>query len=271
VQTSAELARDEATQELLGFLRARPTGNDRFEASGPDWHGDRVFGGFIVAQALSAAMQTADLPPHSLHGYFMRPEIANAPVAITVDRVRDGKTFRTRRATLWQDDKELFEATVSFHGGDPGDEYQMPMPDASPPEDLSTEPDDDEWQSPVEHRDVGPVRAPDGTFVSTRRVWERSGAVGDDPADHLLILAYLSDMTGTGFRPHSLDTWGNHADASLDHAVWFHRRFRTDEWLLYDLQCLINAAGRSTVRGCFYSRDGALVASMAQELLIRPV
>jgi acyl-CoA thioesterase-2 len=171
--------------------------------------------------------------------------------------------------TLSQDDKDIFHATVSFHGGDPGDEYQMPMPAGVPaPDDLPTA----DWgPPPFEVRDIGPLLAPDGTYTSTRRVWERSGAVGDDPRDHLLVATFLSDMTGSGFRPLSLDAWGEHADASIDHAVWFHRPIRTDDWLFFDLHALINAGGRSTARGCLYSRDGTLVLSMAQELLIRPL
>jgi acyl-CoA thioesterase-2 len=223
----------------------------------------------IVAQALSAAMQTSERPVHSLHGYFLRPQRANEPVELTVERVRDGRTFSTRRVVTTQDSKDVFHCTCSFHGGDDGDEYQMPMPAGVPnPDGLVNE----DWgPPPFEIRDAGSVRAEDGTYISTRRVWERSGEVGDDPTSHLLVAAFLSDMTGRSFRPISGEESDDYADASIDHAMWFHGPIRTDDWLLFDVQTLINALGRATVHAKMFDRDGRLVLSMAQELLIRPV
>src|SRR5688500_7059139 len=173
--------RDQATRELVQYCTARPLGDDRFAAEGPDWFGERVFGGVIVAQALSAAMQTTERPVHSLHGYFLRPERANEPIELAVERVRDGRTFSTRRVVITQDNKDVFHATCSFHGGDDGDEYQMTMPSVPAPDEL---PPSDWAPPPFEVRDAGSVKADDGTYVSTRRVWERSGDAGDDPVAH---------------------------------------------------------------------------------------
>jgi acyl-CoA thioesterase II len=264
------------TQELLRFCSARPCGDDRFEAEGPDWHGGRVFGGIVLAQAVSAALQTVDpsRAVHSMHGYFLRPERPGT-VDVGVERVRDGRTFSTRAVTLYQDGRELFRATGSFHGGDEGDEYQLTMPpDVPSPDEIEPEvrdvEDDEPW---FDVRNVGPTPIlDDGTYASTKRAWMRcTERLPDDPAVHATLGAHLSDMTWTSFRPLRMDEWGHSADASVDHAVWFHRPFRVDEWIYQDFQALINASGRATVRGCFYTQDGGLVLSMAQELLIRPL
>jgi acyl-CoA thioesterase II len=234
-----------------------------------------VFGGVIVAQAVNAALQTVDpsRAMHSMHGYFLRPERPGA-VDIDVERVRDGRTFSTRAVTLRQDGKELFRATCSFHGGDEGDEYQLTMRDVPGPDGIEPEVDDDEDDPQTfEVRNVGPspVRD-DGTYASTKRAWMRSVEyLPDDPSIHVTLAAHLSDMTWTSFRPLRMDEWGHSADASIDHAIWFHRPFRVDEWIYQDFQALINASGRATVRGRFYTQNGSLVLSMAQELLIRPL
>jgi acyl-CoA thioesterase-2 len=265
--------RVQMAKELVRALEPRPLGDGRFEIDSADWWGgDRVFGGMVIAQAAAAASQTVSgVPLHSLHGYFLRPEVPGPPVVATVDAVRDGRTFTTRSVTLEQDGRTVFTATASFHTPEPGDEYQIPMPTGLPPPGGLPEP---EWSDgPFEQREAGADGpGPDGTYRSTRRAWIRCAAgVPDDPAVHATLATFLSDMTGTSFRPLSLGEWGLHTDASLDHAVWLHRPIRVDEWLLFDLQAVVNTAGRATVRGTLFTQAGELCLSMAQELLIRPL
>jgi acyl-CoA thioesterase-2 len=260
-------------QELIAGISMAPAGEDRFTGVAPLWFGDRVFGGVIVAQTLHAALQTAEanVGLHSLHGYFVRGAQGGEPVDVEVQRLRDGRAFSTRHAVMRQPDRLVFWMTCSFHVQEPGAEYQLAMEDGVPgPEGLP----DSEWvPGPFLARDVGPSPpAGDGTMSSTRRVWFRcTGELPDDPRLHLVLGAYLSDVTGNSFRPLSLDSWDGYADTSLDHALWFHRPFRVDEWLYYDLQTVINTAARSLVRGSMYRADGRLCLSMAQELLIRPL
>jgi acyl-CoA thioesterase-2 len=260
-------------RELVEGLSMMPTGTDRFTGEAPEWFGDRVFGGVIVAQTVHAVLQTVEgtTRPHSLHGYFIRGPKAGEPVEVVVDRLRDGRTFSTRHAVMRQGERLVFWMTCSFQADEPGDEYQLPMEAGVPgPDGLPQSP----WApGPFLARDVGPSPpGPDGTMASTRRVWFRCAEeLPEDPAVHLTLGAYLSDVTGSSFRPLSLDSWGEHTDASLDHALWFHRPFRADEWLYYDLQAVINTGGRSLVRGSMYRPDGRLCLSMAQELLIRPL
>jgi acyl-CoA thioesterase-2 len=259
-------------RELAEVLALTPLDGERFRGRTPDWYDQgHIFGGVVVAQALSAAMQSVPggLLPHSLHGYFLRAVRPGPPVEVVVDHLRDGRSFTTRQVTVTQDDRRAFAGACSFHAPEDGVEYELGIPAVPPPEEV--EPDAFP-QGPFEVRDAGPspVRD-DGTYASTRRMWVRCApALPNDARIHTAVLAYLSDMTGTSFRPHSLGEWGTHTDASLDHAVWFHRPARADEWLLYDLHALVNTAGRSVVRGSMY-QDGHLRLSMAQELLIRPL
>jgi acyl-CoA thioesterase-2 len=261
--------------DLVMALTPVAIGEDRYTLPGTDWwRGDRVFGGMVVAQALRAAQASVpdELPVHSLHGYFLRPVPVGAPVELSVERIRDGRSFTTRRVTSSVDGRDTFMLTCSFHAPEDGDEYQMTMPRVPPPESVPST----DVPIPFDVRELGSTpRRADGTFLATRRVWFRTREPLTGPADtapmHAAIVAYLSDMTGAAFRPYSLGTWGGYTDASLDHALWCHRPCRTDEWLLYDLQCVVNTGGRSTIRGALYSQDGALCASMSQELLIREV
>jgi acyl-CoA thioesterase-2 len=268
--------------ELVEAIVARPVavaasvaaadGSEVFETSCPDWWGgERTFGGMVVAQALHAATQTvpADLNVHSLHAYFLRPSRPEYPSIHTVQRVRDGRSFTTRDVTTEVEGRTVFRMTCSFHQAEAGDEYQLPMPVGVPG------PDEIEGTSgapfPFDVRNLGATpRRQDGTYESTRRCWFRTrGRLPDDRALHACVLAYLSDMTGAAFRPHSLDSWGGYTDASLDHAVWFHRPRRADEWNLFDFQAVANAGGRSTIRATMHGADGQMYLSMAQELLIR--
>ncbi|HUO48821.1 MAG TPA: acyl-CoA thioesterase domain-containing protein [Acidimicrobiales bacterium] len=254
--------------ELLAAVRVRPTGTDAFEATSPDWWGERVFGGMVVAQHLSAAQHgtAPGLRLHSAHGSFLRAVVPGPPVTLRVEHLREGRTFTTRQVTAEQAGRATSRFVCSFHTEEPGDEYQLPMQDVPHPDGLPSS----DAPGPFLTRDAGPLPCADGTFRSSARLWHRTvGPLPDDPAAHVAMLGFFSDMTRTSFRPLSLDDWGTHIDASVDHAVWFHRPARPDRWLFYDLQAVVNTAGRSLVRGLMYTEDGRLVLSMSQELLIR--
>jgi acyl-CoA thioesterase-2 len=279
------VARDEAEEaevveatlwDLMDAMTARDAGSDAdesptFTTTSPDWwHEGRTFGGMVVAQALSAALQTA--PPgldiHSLHGYFLRPTAPGARTTHTVHPVRDGRSFSLREVISVVEGKETFRMICSFHAPEEGDDYQLPVgPGIPPPHDI----DGVDAPFPFDVRDLGATaRRQDGTFLSTRRCWVRTREpLPDDRALHSCLLAYVSDMTGAAFRPLSLGSWGTHTDASLDHAVWFHRPWRADAWSIFDLHALVNAGGRATIRATMHGEDGTLHLSMAQELLIR--
>jgi acyl-CoA thioesterase-2 len=265
--------------QLLKAFEGIPTepdadGNERFVSVSPSWWpGERTFGGMVVAQALHAAMRTVPEGPtapmvHSLHAYFLRPSTPGVPSTHTVRRVRDGRTFTTREVSSEVQGKTVFTMNCSFQVPEEGEEYQLPMNQGIPsPADVMGF----EEPFPFDIRELGSTeKRADGTYLSTRRCWMRARErMPDDPALHACALAYLSDMTGASFRPHSLGSWGTHTDASLDHALWFHRAARADEWNLFDLQALVNAGGRATIRATMHGEDGRLHLSMAQELLIR--
>ncbi|HVA10394.1 MAG TPA: acyl-CoA thioesterase domain-containing protein [Acidimicrobiales bacterium] len=248
-----------------------PDGRAAFTTTSPEWWpGERTFGGMVVAQALNAATRTVamGLDVHSLHGYFLRPSRPGVPSIHRVEAVREGRSFTTREVTTEVEGKTVFRMTCSFHQPEEGDEYQLPMATGIPaPEEVECF----EGPFPFDIRELGATeKRDDGTYLSTRRCWFRTReSLGDDPGIHACLLAYLSDMTGAAFRPNSLGTWGTHTDASLDHALWFHRPARADEWHIFDLQALVNAGGRATVRATMHDRHGVLNLSMAQELLIR--
>lgn len=259
----------EQARELAEAVEVQPVGEGAFTGPSPDWFGPRVFGGFVLAQAVSAAVQTVgdDVVLHSVHTAFLRAVEAGPPVALHVDAWRDGRAFTTRHVVTVQAERVAARTTCSFHRPEEGDEYQLPMPDDVPgPEGQPIT----DHGGPYEIVELGPTPpAPDGTYCSTRRAWMRIPGVPDDPATHLAVGALLSDLTATSFRPLSLDVWDRHTDASLDHAAWFHRPFRVDEWLYFDLQAVVNTGNRALLRGSLYRRDGALCLSIAQELLIR--
>jgi acyl-CoA thioesterase-2 len=262
--------------DLVEAITAREAGTDDagrpvFTTTSPGWWvGERTFGGMVVAQALHAAMQTAPRGTelHSLHGYFLRPTPNGATATHAVERVRDGRSFSTREVTSRVEGKDTLRLACSFHAPEDGDEYQLPMASGVPtPKDT----EGFEAPFPFDIRELGATeRRRDGTFESTRRCWFRTREpLADDPAMHACLLTYFSDMTGASFRPLSLGTWGTHTDASLDHAVWFHRPARADAWNLFDIHALVNAGGRAAIRATMHGEDGTLHLSMAQELLIR--
>jgi acyl-CoA thioesterase II len=253
-------------------IEVDPTDNCRtFVTQSPDWWmTGRTFGGMVVAQALNAAFHTVpdSVDVHSLHGYFLRPIPSGSNTTHRVSELRDGRAFSLREVSSLVDGKESFRMTCSFHASEGGDEYQVPMPGGlSLPAAISGM----EAPFPFDIRELGPSeQREDGSYLSTRRCWFRTReSLPDDPTIHACLLAYFSDMTAASFRPGSMRTWGAHTDASLDHALWFHRKWRADAWSFFDLHALVNTGGRATIRATMYGEDGRLHLSMAQELLIR--
>lgn len=248
--------------------------------------GPRVFGGQVLGQALIAALRTVESRPcHSLHGYFLRPGNPEKPIIYEVDRIRDGKSFATRRIVAIQNGEAIFNMAASFQADEAGLSHQSTMPDVPAPEDCYTEEDlitDKAMLAqinamrvsrPIEMRRVEPI-----SFVKpeprepTQHMWLRTKqALPDDPAIHQCILAYASDMglLSTCALPHGQSFFTGLQSASLDHAMWFHRDFRADEWVLFAMDSPLAKGARGFNRGSMYRRDGTLIASVAQEGLIR--
>lgn len=279
------MAADQPTDSagpLPRLLSLRALGDDRFEGHNPgEWPGGRVFGGLVAGQALAAAIETVAVPhrPHSMHAYFLRPGAIGVPITYRVARHRDGRSFTTREVVAVQRDEVIFSMIASFHGDEPGEDYQLPMaPDAPRPDDR---PDVDGAMERlrsmrfVDFRDVGPTEpGPDGVYRSTRRVWFRvTDQLPDDPGVHACMLAFMSDMgavlAARRPRPSAGPPWEGFMGASLDHAIWFHRPVRADQWLFYDLQAVSIQGSRGLVRGSMHTEDGVLAVSIAQEALVR--
>lgn len=252
----------------------------------------RIFGGHVIAQALMAAYRTVpDRLCHSLHAYFIRPGDPKIPVIYQVDRARDGGSFTTRRVVAIQHGKQIFNLSASFHVDEEGWNYQHAMPDVGAPEDwpnrnelrashVTKVPekyhDDFLRERPIELREVAPRDFFSPEPASDRNhLWFRmEAAKGQGPQMQHCLLAYASDMNllGSSLRPHGL-TWfqGNVMSASLDHAMWFHGPIQFSDWHLYDLDAPWTGKARGFNRGAIYSADGTLVASVAQEGLVRPL
>ena len=281
-----------AVENLLAILDLEPIEVNLFRGRSPQVGWQRVFGGQVIGQALVAACRTVDVagrPPHSLHGYFLLAGDPKVPIIYEVDRIRDGKSFTTRRVVAIQHGQAIFSMAVSFHRDEPGMAHQAKMPDVPKPEELPSEaeikervmplmPDPVrryyERERPIELRPVEYARylgkkSDDGHF----NVWIRAtGKLPDEPAIHQCVLAYATDMTllDSALIPHGRSVLDKSImAASLDHALWLHRPFRADDWLLYaqDSPNLHGARGFS--RGLIFARDGTLVASVAQEGLLR--
>ena len=249
----------------------------------------RVFGGQVLAQAIIAATRTVadDRSIHSMHGYFLRPGDVNYPITFSVDRIHDGRSFSTRRTQAYQNGLPILSMIASFQDGDEGLEHQVAMPQDLP--DPETLPNSAETLEDVEHPvaqywasqrpfDMRHVPSPiylsvEGAHVAHQAVWFRSiGDLPDDPALHRAALAYASDYTimESVMRRHGV-AWATPGlkAASLDHAMWWHRPARVDEWLLYTQESPSASGGRGLSLGRIFSRDGRLVASVAQEATIR--
>jgi acyl-CoA thioesterase II len=279
-----------AVEDLLSLLDLEPLEVNLFRGRSPQSGWQRVFGGQVIGQALVAAVRTVEnRPPHSMHGYFMLPGDPKVPIIYEVDRIRDGKSFTTRRVVAIQHGQAIFTAAISFHTDEPGMSHQAKMPDVPPPEKLPSEADIKakalpmmpdpvrryfERERPIELRPVEYMRYLGGKSEDARfHVWIRAtGKLPDDPAIHHCVLAYASDMAllDSALIPHGRTVFEKSImAASLDHALWFHRPFRADDWLLYAQDSPNLSGARGFSRGLIFTRDGTLVASVAQEGLLR--
>lgn len=267
-----------ALDELIELLDLERIELNLFRAYHPAERRGRLYGGQIMAQALKAAICTvdADRPVHSLHGYFLRAGDPSVPALIDVERLRDGRSFSTRRVVVIQHGEAIFNMDASFQVVEDGFQHQVPMPDLTPPPERKlpralTEEPFTAWRH--EHK----VLLTNRPHEPRQHVWTRaSAALPDDPVLHSCLLVYESDnaLLSTGRLPHrgSFDR-ARLQGASLDHAMWFHRQaltgWRADEWLLYALDSPSSAAARAYNRGLLFTAGGALVASTMQEGLLR--
>jgi acyl-CoA thioesterase-2 len=279
-----------AVEELLQILDLEQLEINLFRGRSPQSGWQRVFGGQVIGQALVAACRTVEgRPPHSMHAYFLLGGDPAVPIIYNVERTRDGKSFTTRRVVAVQHGRPIFTITVSFHADEPGFEHQAKMPKVPMPEELPSEaevrtrllpmmPDPVrryyERERPIELRPVEYERYMGKKLEDARfHLWIRTtGRLPDDPAIHQCVLAYASDMTllDSALLPHGRTVFEQDImAASLDHALWLHRPFRADDWLLYAQDSPNLHGGRGLARGLIFTRDGTLVASVAQEGLVR--
>jgi len=282
-----------AVQEVLDILDLEPLEVNLFRGRSPQSRWQRVFGGQVIGQALVAACRTVEdvtaRPPHSLHAYFLLGGDPKVPIIYEVDRIRDGKSFTTRNVKAIQHGHAIFSMSVSFHLSEPGLSHQVKMPEVPKPDEL---PSDEELKDriypllpeparryyererPIEFRPVEFSRylgekSENGRFD----IWIRAtGRLPDEPAIHQCVLAYASDMMllDAALIPHGRSVFSEDImAASLDHALWFHRPFRADEWLLYAQDSPSLADSRGFSRGLIFASDGTMVASVVQEGLLR--
>ncbi|PIE61499.1 MAG: acyl-CoA thioesterase II [Desulfobacterales bacterium] len=277
--------------ELLGLLRLEKIEENLYRGQSQDLGFGNVFGGQVLGQALSAASQTVDstLTAHSLHGYFMHAGDASRPIVYAVDPIRDGRSFSTRRVKALQKGRAIFSMSASFHTQEPGYSHQDSMPEVPGPKGLEPEIeiarrlaehiprnilDKLLCNKPIEIRVANPVNPFDPKPMPPNKyIWFRAiGKLPDDPAVHRYMLAYASDfyLVTTALYPHGKTFWSPDMQvASLDHAIWFHRDFRMDNWLLHATRSPSAEGGRGVNFGTIYTQDGKLVASVAQEGLLR--
>jgi len=280
----------ESLHQLVSLLNLEKIEENIFRGASADHRVQRVFGGQVLGQALAAATRTVDSARlcHSLHAYFLRPGSPRQPILYEVDRSRDGGSFTARRVVAIQNGAPIFTLAASFQKQEDGYEHQAAMPDVPPPEAL-----EDEQQVQLRNDSLTPamrewvarerpfeIRAAVSRGLGDRaarppldHLWFRTrGSLPDDPGLHRAMLAFVSDMTllDTALLPHGKSIFSDVQVASLDHAMWFHRPFRADEWLLYSQDSPSASGARGFNRGQIFTRDGVLVASVAQEGLIRP-
>ena len=280
-----------AVEVLIDILDLEKIEQNLYRGESPNVGWQRVFGGQVIGQALVAAQRTVDQDRivHSLHGYFMRPGDPSVPIVYEVDRIRDGKSFTTRRVVAIQHGKAIFSMAASFQIDEPGLEHFLAMPEVTPPEELPSEKELANqyidhasegvrryWQRerPIELRPINLDH-----YLSNRKlepiqnVWFRAtGPLPGDPAVQQAVLAYASDMTllDTSLFAHGRAVFDPHLQvASLDHAIWFHRPMNMEEWHLYSQDSPNSSGARGFTRGSIYDRSGNLVASVTQEGLIR--
>ena len=278
--------------DLLDLLDLEPLEFNIYRGTNRDIGSGRVFGGQVLAQALVAAQRTVEEEriAHSLHGYFILPGDLNVPIVYFVDRLRDGKSFATRQVTAIQNGRAIFNMSASFHVKETGLEHQIEMPNVPPPESLRSELEIIRERAgvvpehlravvtqdrPIDFRiveDIDPFDPEKQPPV--RHMWIRAiGRMPDEALAHQAVLAYASDygLLGTSLQPHGRSYRRPDIQvASLDHSLWLHRPCRLDEWLLYVIDSPITSGARGFSRGTIFTRDGQLVASVAQEGLTRP-
>jgi acyl-CoA thioesterase-2 len=283
------LSGQSAVDDLVRLLDLEQIEVDIFRGVSPKVSLQRVFGGQVAGQALVAAGRTVepDRPVHSLHAYFIRPGDPSVPIVYTVDRVRDGRSFTTRRVSAIQHGRAIFTLSASFHRAEDGLDHQGTMPDAPPPESLPTI-----FERTREHQthplsriarpiDLRHVEDPSWAWASKEprapkaMVWQRAdGTLPDDPLLHVCVMAYASDMTllDAVVRPHGVAMGTRELQvASLDHAMWFHRPFRADEWWLYESESPSASDARGLASGRIWARDGRHLVTVMQEGLLRVV
>ena len=267
-----------ALDELVSILDLEELEVNIFRGRSPQEDRQRVFGGQVAGQALVAAGRTVpeDRPVHSLHAYFIRPGDPAVPIVYTVERVRDGRSFTTRRVSAIQHGKTIFTLSASFHRAEPGLDHADPMPDVPPPEAIERTSDRlarllgevpaHMSDNPIDLRSVGPLSAEaarDPALRTTRNlIWLRvDGELPDDPLLHVCLMTYASDMTllDSVLTGHGL-SWldGRTSGASLDHAMWFHRPFRADRWLLYAQESPVASGARGLAHGQVFTAGGEL-------------
>ncbi|MEV6289996.1 acyl-CoA thioesterase II [Streptomyces sp. NPDC051896] len=283
----------QALQDLLDLLDLEQIEENIFRGQSRSAVVPRVFGGQVAAQALVAAGRTvpADRTAHSLHAYFLRPGDPGAPIVYTVDRIRDGRSFTTRRVVAVQHGKPIFHLSASFQTYEEGLEHQAPMPASADPATLPTSQErlrgyghlaPEVVERFLEAREAIDLRyvdePPYGQFGTPRephsQVWFRTnGKLDDDPLLHVVLATYVSDMTllDSVLLAHGRGGWavGDVVGASLDHAMWFHRPFRADEWLLYDQESPSAHGGRGLGQARIYTQDGRLAITVIQEGVVR--
>ncbi|ALV26812.1 acyl-CoA thioesterase II [Pannonibacter phragmitetus] len=280
-----------AINSLLSILDLEQLEHNLFRGRSPQAGWQRVYGGQVIGQALVAASRTVveERHIHSLHGYFLRPGDPAVPIIYDVDRIRDGGSFTTRRVVAIQHGQAIFSMSASFQTLEDGLEHQTGMPDVPMPEDLPSEQDLKEkflkvapenvrryWERerPIELRPVDLTHYfSEKKLAPQQYVWVRATSpLPDETRIHQCVLAYASDMTllDTSLFPHGKSVFSPQIQAaSLDHSMWFHRPFRADDWLLYATDAPSSSGGRGMNRGLLYDRSGHLIASTAQEGLIR--
>ena len=279
-----------ALDQLLTILDIERLEENLFRGLSPQVGWQRVFGGQVIGQALVAANRTVNgRLTHSLHAYFLRAGDPSVPIIYNVDRIRDGGSFTTRRVVAVQHGQAIFSMAASFHKEETGLEHQIKMPEVPPPESLPSEAELKaclidrvppqvkaywERERPIEIRPVDLSRyLTPGNHAPSQQVWLRAtGELPNDQSLHQCVLAYASDFTllDTALIAHGRFVFDPKLIlASLDHALWFHRKLRADEWLLYAQDSPISGGGRAFCRGMLFTRDGKLVASTAQEGLLR--
>ena len=278
-------------EELLSTLDLETLEENLFRGRSPQVGRQRVFGGQVIGQALIAASRTVaeDRFVHSLHAYFIRPGDPAVPIIYDVDRIRDGAGFTTRRVMAIQHGKPIYFMTASFHGDEPGFDHAVPMPDVLAPEQVLQDGEErrrflasapkairEYWERPrpIELRPIELARDPGlAGSAASRNVWMRAtGPVPDDRHLQAAVLGYLSDLTllDTALFTHGTSVFDRSLQvASLDYAMWFHRPCRLDDWLLFVQDSPSASGARGMTRGSLFTRQGLLVASVAQEGLIR--